>query len=486
MWNVIARDLARGETVVAGVLSGTSADGIDVGLVRVHIDGLAAGPLEGAVSAPPRVVGLECVAFATEPFDVAAGGPVPGLTAAGRQPAAVDLAERVRAVLERRAVPGPRELALLDRDLGRAFGRAARAVADRHGYRLGLVASHGQTIWHHDGLEASGPATLQLGDGDEVAEAAGAAVACDFRRRDIAAGGEGAPLSALADPLVFARAPQPLCLLNLGGIANLTLVRQCASLETVAFDVGPANALLDGLARALLGRPYDADGAVAAGGVPCAAWVDELLGHPFFAVAPPKSTGRDMFGGEWLRGVLAGAAARGLSTPDTLASAALVVARSVARDVGSWGAWLAAHGAEGAPPAPLIVAGGGVHHAPLMACLASELGLATDGAAHGGAHGSAPGGPVGGARGPSAASRGDQGLTPGHASTRAAQGRAVVTSAAVGVPPDAREALVFAALGARCLIGEPSTLPGATGARPGRVLGKLVTPPPTDAARLPR
>jgi anhydro-N-acetylmuramic acid kinase len=306
-------------------------------------------------------------------------------------------------------------------------------------------------VWHHDGVEPSGAATLQLGDGDEVAEAAGAAVAFDFRRRDIAAGGGGAPLSALADPVVFEHVPRPLCLLNLGGIANVTFVRARDPRSTTpveraerddgnhgadgedvaAFDVGPANALLDGLARRLLGRAFDAEGRNAARGRPAPAFVAELLAHPFYRAAPPKSTGRDTFGAAWLDALAARAGALQLSPEDTLASAACAVARSVAAEVAAWGPWLG----DAADPRPLVVAGGGVHHAPLMAGLTAEL--------------AAAGAP-----------------------------RPVVSSAAVGVPPDGREALVFATLGARCLIGEPSTRPAATGARPGRVLGKLAWPTP--------
>jgi anhydro-N-acetylmuramic acid kinase len=400
-WDDLYADLTAGRRVIAGVLSGTSADGIDVGLVRPTFT-------------HGRLTRVECAAFATEPFEPA-------------------LAARVHAALQGRSQPplGPRELTLLDRDLGRAFGHAARAVAIRHGTTLGLVASHGQTVWHHDGVEPTGAATLQLGDGDEVAEASGAAVACDFRRRDIAAGGGGAPLSALVDPIVFEHVPRPLCLLNLGGIANVTFVRKSdAGEEIVAFDVGPANALLDGLARRLISRSYDADGALAARGAPSDTLVAEVLAHPYFAAPPPKSTGRDTFGAAWLDGVASRAEWLGLDAADTLASAARAVARAVATDVARWGPWLG----DAAALRPLVVAGGGVHHRPLLAALAAEL-------------------------------------------NRMAAPRPVVSSATVGVPPDGREALVFAALGARCLVGEPSTRPGATGAAPGRVLGKLVWPP---------
>src|SRR5262249_53274219 len=185
-------------------------------------------------------------------------------------------------------------------DLGLAFGRAARALSDERGLALDLVGSHGQTVYHHDGNEPSGAATLQLGDGDHVAHAANAVTASDFRTADIACGGEGAPLSGVLDPALFPELTRPAVVLNLGGIANVTLLRTCG--PPLAFDVGPANALLDGLARALLGLDYDPDGAHAARGRASAAHVEAELGHAFFARRPPKSTGRDTFGAAYVAG----------------------------------------------------------------------------------------------------------------------------------------------------------------------------------------
>src|SRR4051794_9258656 len=151
------RDLFSHEgAIVAGVLSGTSADGIDVAITRMR-------------EAADDVETPELIVFATLPFPD-------------------DVRARVRDVLD--GTPcGLREAALLSRDLGRAFGRAARDLAHEHGVELDLVGSHGQTVWHHDGNEASGAATLQLGDGDFVAEEAGCTVVSDFRQRDVAAGG---------------------------------------------------------------------------------------------------------------------------------------------------------------------------------------------------------------------------------------------------------------------------------------------------------
>lgn len=377
----LLRRFERG-AIVAGVLSGTSADGIDVAITRVRSAGR---DLE-----PP-----ELLAFSVEPYPEA-------------------LSRRVRAFLDANQgerLFGARECALLSRDLGREFGRAARRAAERTGVALDLVASHGQTVWHHDGLEESGPATLQLGDGDFVAEEAGCAVASDFRQRDVAAGGEGAPLSALADGLIFARLPRPAAILNLGGMANLTILGKRDE-DLLAFDTGPACSLLDGLARRLYGEPFDRDGVHAAAGSVRPDLVRAWLEHPFFRRAPPKSTGRDTFGAAYVAALAEGA--RGARPEDVLASAVELVARSVADALERF-----------APPARLLVAGGGARNPGLLAALARLLPCP------------------------------------------------VATSAEAGVDPKAREALVFAVLGARRALDLPSTHPGATGARSGRVLGKL-------------
>ena len=385
----LRRKLALGDAIVAGVLSGTSADGIDVALVRF-------APDHGDLGRP------ELRAFATRPFRA-------------------DLGDRVRRVLDGRPC-GLRETALLSRDLGRAFGRAARELAEERGLALDLAASHGQTVWHHDGGEC-GPATLQLGDGDFVAEEAGCAVASDFRQRDVAAGGEGAPLSALADGALFADLPRPAAVLNLGGMANVTVLADAP----LAFDTGPAGSLLDGLARRLLDRPYDDGGRTAAGGEVDGRLLGELLRHPFFDRPPPKSTGRDTFGEAYVDSVLSRARKHGCGgAADVLATASELVARTVVEAL------------ERRGPGDLrrmVVCGGGARHGRLLDALAR--------------------------------------LAPWP----------VTSGADAGVDPDAREALVFAVLGARCALGIPSTH-AVTGALPGRVLGKLSAPPPRGVERV--
>ena len=381
---LVPLDVFETGAIVAGVLSGTSADGIDVALTRMRVDG------EERSLQAPELLAFETLAFPPE------------------------LAPSVRAVLDG-ATLDLRGGALLSRDLGRAFGSAARSVAEANGLTLDLVGSHGQTVWHHDGVEPAGRATLQLGDGDFVAEEAGCAVVSDFRQRDIAAGGEGAPLSALADVLLFAGERRPVAILNLGGMGNLTLLEQ--GVGPLSFDTGPANALLDGLARRLFDRPLDEGGAWALEGTYDGSLVQAFLRHPFLQEDPPRSTGRDTFGERFVDEF----AERVTGTPqDKLATAVEFIAQTVR---------LGLERAAEAKPRRLFVAGGGVHNIAL--CQAIERACEVP----------------------------------------------VASSAEAGVDPDAREALVFAVLAARCVLGIPVTSPRATGARPGRVLGKLSPAP---------
>lgn len=380
----IASELATGEGIVAGVLSGTSADGIDVGLARF--------PRASSRGEPP-----ELLAFRTLPFPPEVGA-------------------RLRGVLDG-APCDLRATALLHRDLGRAFGAATRDVARESGLEPCLVGSHGQTVWHHDGAEASGPATLQLGDADFIAETAGCAVVSDFRQRDVALGGEGAPLSALADDWIFAHVERPVAVLNLGGMANVTLLHEPQ--EVISFDTGPAGSLLDGVARRVLGQSFDDGGAVAASGSVQELRVARALEHPFFALPPPKSTGRDTFGQDFVDAFLETATGAAPTPADLLASAIAVVSSSI-RDA------LTLH--LPGPPPRVLVAGGGHLNRALMDALRRDL--------------------------PSE----------------------VAPSSQVGVDPDAREALVFAVLAARAVLGIGVSA-GATGARPGGLLGKFSPAP---------
>lgn len=378
---LVERVLSPEGIVVAGTLSGTSVDGIDVALARVR----------GEADPNELPVLVETLAFDTFDFER-------------------ELASRVAAAIDGRAL-APAELARLDRDLGEAFARAVDELARSSGRRPALVGSHGQTIAHFDGADEP-PWSLQLGRPESIAHRLGCPVVADFRQADVARGGEGAPLVPLVDRALFRGLEPPAAILNLGGIANLTLLD---SLGATGFDVGPANAWLDGWARRLLGETFDADGRVAAAGRVHEPSVEAWLAHPYYALEPPKSTGRDTFGSTWLDGLLSESALR--EPADLLATAAASVAESVARALDRWRP-------AGGAPARLVLAGGGVHHRPLVVELARRTGLEPESATE------------------------------------------------LGIEPDAREALAFALLAVQAVLGRPLGLPPVTGADASAVLGR--------------
>lgn len=427
--------LLAGEAVVAGVMSGTSGDGVDVALLR---------PRFAETDGDLELAALEPLAFETVPFDDA----VPGLGG------------EVRAWLDAAVRAGPvrplADVARFDAELGRGFGLIVRFVAERAGVRVDLVGSHGQTVWHHDGRKPH--ATLQLGDGCHLAEAAGATVVSDFRRADIAAGGHGAPIAAHVEAWLLGA--EAKWVLNLGGIGNLALLRDGE--VVLSFDTGPAGVLLDGLAKSVLGAARDLDGAAAArgreaGGEGVARALSELMGlevggvslGSFAAEELPKSTGRDSFGAPFVQAVVAHARERGWADELLMAAATEAVALSVVESVRQHG-----RGADAAG-LPFFSAGGGVHNRALMAAL--ERGLL--------------GRPDAGA-GEAAAGR--------EPAAGAALAASFQTTAALGIDPDGREAFAFGLLACANVLGQPlplSAAPGAgpfaTGAHRRVVLGKL-------------
>lgn len=305
------------------------------------------------------------------------------------------------------------ELGALDVEIGQAFAHAARTLLLQAGVdasRVRAIGSHGQTVRHRPRQDV--PYTLQLGDPNVIAEATGIATVADFRRRDVAAGGEGAPLVPAFHAAVLASASEVRVVLNLGGIANVTLLPPRG--DVAGFDTGPANALLDGWTQRHRGTTHDAGGAWAASGRCDPVLLDRLLADHYFARRPPKSTGREEFSLTWLD--LALRAHRGLEAADVAATLVELTARSVAQAVRAT--------LPGA--ARVIACGGGVHNAYLMRRLASALGA-----------------------------------TP------------LESSAVHGVDPDFCEAMAFAWLAQRTLAGLPGNLVQVTGAAGPRVLGAV-------------
>ncbi len=313
---------------VVGLISGTSADGIDAALVEIE----GAGETTRA-----RLLG-----FRSRPF-------------------APELRVRILGLKDARAD----ELLRVHYQLGEEFAEAAlemMAEARRDGLPVHLIGSHGQTARHHPRAEGRGgrAETLQIAEPSIIAERTGRPVVADFRPADIAAGGEGAPLVPLVDWLLFRRPGATRACLNMGGISNVTVVTD--RLDGVrAFDLGPANMPLDLVVHAWTGETYDRDGGRAAAGRVDEALVAELLRHPYFELSPPKSTGREAFGDVFVRPLLARYAGR---EGDLLATLTRFVAESVAAGIHRW---------IREPVAEVLVSGGGARNSTLMAALGRAL-----------------------------------------------------------------------------------------------------------------
>jgi anhydro-N-acetylmuramic acid kinase len=324
----------------------------------------------------------------------------------------------------------PERLLRLDAALGEHFAAAvlellAGARVDRG--RVDAVGSHGQTVRHVPRLQGDGQAlTLQLGSAALLAEHTGLAVVSDFRTRDTAAGGEGAPLVPLADWWLFHTEQESRALLNLGGMANVTWLPRGGSLsDVVAFDTGPGNAVLDALMSLRSGgrETHDRDGAVAARGQVSEALLSELLEDPFFEAPPPRSTGREHFGDAYAVQLRDLGRSLGLEEEDVMATAVELTAASVA---GALQRFIAPRGR----PDAVYVSGGGVRNRTLMRAL-----------------------------------------------ERRCAGVSLQVLAVLGVPPESKEALAFAFLAHQTLCGLPGNVPAATGAAHAVVLGHI-TPGP--------
>ncbi|MFC5212869.1 anhydro-N-acetylmuramic acid kinase [Streptomyces coerulescens] len=306
---------------VIGLMSGTSYDAIDAGAADLSLDGdsLALKPL-----------GLVSEAYDETLRDALAASLPPGATSMA-------------------------EVCRLDTRIGQAFAATAvRAVRELCDGRAELIASHGQTVYHwaEDGRVHG---TLQLGRPAWIAEATGLPVVADFRSRDIAAGGQGAPLVSLVDLLWLRGRPGTPVALNIGGIANLTAP------DGTAFDTGPGCALIDAAARGFSGGrlSYDVDGALAGRGTVHEPLLRRLLEEPYYALPAPKTTGKELFHLGHLRDALSGVGT--LPAEDVVATLTMLTARTVADAVGSLGA------------TEVVVSGGGTRNPVLMRMLGQRL-----------------------------------------------------------------------------------------------------------------
>ena len=369
--------------LAVGLMSGTSADGIDAALVSVTWRG----------DAQP---GLEVISHRRTEF-------------------AAELRALVLAVASGERV-GATDLALAHAALGDAYAEAARGIVEEAPERPVVIGVHGQTVAHLPARRA----TLQLGDAARVAVRTAIPVVSDFRSADVAAGGEGAPLTPFADQLLFADGA-PRVVLNLGGIANVTLLPDAEADHVTGFDTGPGNMVIDGVARAA-GLRFDEDGRGARRGRVVEAALTRALADPYFTRPAPKSAGREELGAVFCDRLVADVRAAGGSLPDALATATELTARTVA-DV------IRAASPAGARWRDVLVGGGGAANATLMEALRHHLA------------------PI-----------------------------PVRPTDEAGVPAAAREATAFALLAFYRLHGRPNTLPRVTGAARAVCAGALHQP----------
>ena len=324
---------------VAGIMSGTSADGIDVAIVRI-------APAKNR----PKLTLLAHEAF---PY------PAP-------------LRRKVIAAMNASVTSTP-ELARLHWRLGLAYAEAVGATVKRHRIALDLVGCHGQTLYHQAKPENYAgrkfALTWQAGEPGAIAATIGVPVVSNFRPADMFAGGQGAPLVSLLDFVLFADRTRGRVLQNIGGIANLTAIPASDSAEQpIAFDTGPGNMVIDALTQTLFGKSYDRNGAIGARGAILATVLKQVLQHPYFKLSPPRTTGREQFGVDYAARFLELCRKHSRKPEDAIATATAFTAETIA---GSYARFVAKR-MEGRP-VDYIVAGGGARNSTLMVMLADRL-----------------------------------------------------------------------------------------------------------------
>ncbi len=395
--------------IVAGVMSGTSADGINVALVRVSAD-------TGRVSRPSPHKHLDFTLLGHEEF------PFPA-------PVRRAILGMMNAELARVA-----DLSRLNFLLGELYAEAVAKTARKHRVKLDLVGCHGQTLYHQGVAERFHgrklAATWQTGEGAVIAARLGVPVVSDFRPADMASGGKGAPLVPFVDYLLFRdrhRNRGVGCIAqNIGGIANLTAIPAGAALgQVLAFDTGPGNMVIDAVMEELFGKRFDRDGKVASSGRVLDGVIARLLRAPFFRQKPPRTAGREEFGREYVSRFLE--ICRGASNADVVATATTLTARSIADAIQRF--VLPRFGSPRKQGGhAMIVSGGGAKNPTLMAMLRNEI---------------------------------------------ASLGIELHFSDEFGLPAEAKEAVAFALLAHETWHGRPSNVPSATGAKRAAILGKI-------------
>ena len=392
---------------VAGVMSGTSLDGIDVAIVEI------------------RGRRIETIGFQSRAYPEAVRAAILGVSggtgplARNRRRVAPSAETSLGAAST--SACATKTLSALNFQLGELYARAVVRAVKRYG-PVELIGCHGQTVYHEGGVH-----TLQIGEPAVVAERTGVPVVSNFRARDIAAGGQGAPLVPYVDYLLFRHPTHTRIALNIGGIANITIIPGGAAPEQiVAFDTGPGNMVIDALAREYTKGKlnYDRGGKIAESGKVNRALLDELLADPYYSRRPPKSAGREQYGAE----LIARLRKVGLPLKDLIATATVLTAATIAMGV------RLAQGTQKTQArmpvlqgrTDLIVSGGGVHNPQILAHMAGFL-----------------------------------------------PDIAISTSRDHGIDADTKEAIAFAILAYETWRRKPSNLPSATGARHPVVLGSI-------------
>ncbi len=382
---------------IIGLMSGTSLDGVDLALVEIE-------------------------------------GAGPGCRAELRKFTTVPYASTLKSQMQSQMQPDQSSvdrICELHISLGRFFAQIIQQTLEAWGetsQSIDCIASHGQTLYHlPEGADWMGKplhATLQIGDGDQIATHTGILTISDFRTKDIAVGGEGAPLVPYVDYLLFSKPGVARILHNLGGISNLTYLPASGNpQDVIAFDTGPANVLINLAVAALIDpeQHFDPEGQIAAQGQVHDELLNLLLDDPFFKLPPPKSTGREAFGTEYFNKVHQQALSRGMSSEDTIATLTALTAHSIQQ---AYEAFLPMD-----QPTEIYFSGGGTHNQNLMQQIQHLL--------------------------PHWAIRNVQDLR---------------------ISPDAKEAISFAILANEALAGNPVTLPGVTGSLYRTSLGKISLP----------
>ncbi len=392
--------MAANSMLVLGLMSGTSADGIDVALARIS-------------GAPPHL-DTKLLGHTSSKFPSA-------------------LRKEILRVAEQHPISAG-ELSQLNFRLGEVFAEAALAACRKFRVppkRIALIGSHGQTIFHQGKpapyLGRPTASTLQIGEPSVIAARTGITTVGDFRPADMALGGQGAPLVPYADYLLYRHGKLGRVSLNLGGIANITVIPASAKPEQIlAFDTGPANMLIDALVSHFThGRErFDKDARIAQTGRSLPALLDQMMRDPYLKLAPPKSTGREYYGNAYVKKILTLGKKHGAKPADLIRAATIFTALSVVDALNRFVL-------PKTKIHQLIVSGGGAKNPLVVAQLAAALGKIE-----------------------------------------------IIPSSRLGIPEDAKEAFAFALLAYETFHHRPSNLPSATGAHAPAILGKISYAPP--------